>query len=336
MTSHKTQNQGALAKWVGAILALAGLVAAVCLIADQGVDGIGHALETAGWGILWASLFRLIPIMIAGEGWRVLMPGRNRPFFFFTWLLWAREAINSLLPVAKVGGEIASVRMMRQAGFRASPAIASVIVETTLSVAAIFVYVLVGFGLLMTRGDDGQDITATAQMFWGLGLAIPVVAGVVAAQHYGLIGVIARIMEKSFADKWPNMVRSTARLDRQVRAMYARKTRILACFGWSVLSWFAGGLEIWIALYFLEVPVSLTDALLLDALLHAATMVFFIVPAGLGVQEGALLLFGTMIGLPPETCLALAVMRRCREIAIYVPALIVWAVQEGRLVLKVK
>jgi hypothetical protein len=48
------------------------------------------------------------------------------------------------------------------------------------------------------------------------------------------------------------------------------------------------------------------------------------------VQEAGFLLFGHMLGLPPEIAVALAVIRRCRDLVLYVPGLIVWQIQEGR------
>jgi hypothetical protein len=64
-------------------------------------------------------------------------------------------------------------------------------------------------------------------------------------------------------------------------------------------------------------------------MIHATGSAAFFVPASLGVQEGALLFFGRMLGLPGETCLALALVRRCRDVLIMAPGLILWQIQEG-------
>jgi hypothetical protein len=57
--------------------------------------------------------------------------------------------------------------------------------------------------------------------------------------------------------------------------------------------------------------------------------VAFFVPASLGVQEATFLLFGQMLGIPGNVCLAAALMRRARDILIMAPGLVLWQIQEG-------
>jgi len=56
----------------------------------------------------------------------------------------------------------------------------------------------------------------------------------------------------------------------------------------------------------------------------------FAVPGAFGVQEGGILLLGAMLGIPPETALALAMVKRVREFAMGVPAIIGWSLMETR------
>ncbi len=56
----------------------------------------------------------------------------------------------------------------------------------------------------------------------------------------------------------------------------------------------------------------------------------FAVPGAFGVQEGGILLLGAMLGIPPETALALALVKRVREFAMGVPAIIGWSLLETR------
>jgi uncharacterized membrane protein YbhN (UPF0104 family) len=95
------------------------------------------------------------------------------------------------------------------------------------------------------------------------------------------------------------------------------------------LSWFVGAFEFYIAMKFLHHPIPFSDAIILEAMIHATGSAAFFVPASLGVQEGALLFFGQMLGIPGQTCLALALVRRCRDILIMAPGLVIWQVQEG-------
>ena len=60
----------------------------------------------------------------------------------------------------------------------------------------------------------------------------------------------------------------------------------------------------------------------------------FFVPASIGVQEAALLVFGKMLGIPTEVCIALALIRRTRDLFVMAPALLIWQINEGRGIFK--
>jgi len=116
--------------------------------------------------------------------------------------------------------------------------------------------------------------------------------------------------------------------------MYRRKTRVLYCLFWQLVSWTVGATEIWLALYFLGHPISAPESIMIEALIQASSSAAFAVPGALGVQEAGIVLFGHMLGLTPEIAAALAVIRRCRDLLLYIPGLIVWQVEEGRWLLK--
>jgi hypothetical protein len=64
---------------LAAIFGLFGLAAATALIIWSGYNDVLRALHVAGWGIVWTSLFHVIPMIACIIGWRGLLPGRTRP-----------------------------------------------------------------------------------------------------------------------------------------------------------------------------------------------------------------------------------------------------------------
>ena len=58
----------------------------------------------------------------------------------------------------------------------------------------------------------------------------------------------------------------------------------------------SGAFEVWFALRLFGHPVDITAALMLESMTQAVRHLAFIVPAGLGVQEAGLIVFGQMIG----------------------------------------
>jgi uncharacterized membrane protein YbhN (UPF0104 family) len=63
---------------------------------------------------------------------------------------------------------------------------------------------------------------------------------------------------------------------------------------------------------------------------QAARNFVFIVPAGLGVQEAALVGIGRLLGVDGELALALSLAKRMREILFGTPAPLSWYWVEGR------
>jgi len=55
----------------------------------------------------------------------------------------------------------------------------------------------------------------------------------------------------------------------------------------------------------------------------------FMIPGSLGVQEGAILLLGRAVGLAAEVAIAVAVLRRLRDLLLGLPVLALWQWQEA-------
>jgi hypothetical protein len=54
------------------------------------------------------------------------------------------------------------------------------------------------------------------------------------------------------------------------------------------------------------------------------------VPGAIGVQEGGYVVLGPLFGIAPETMLALSLLKRARDLALGVPALLLWQGLEAR------
>jgi putative membrane protein len=241
--------------------------------------------------------------------------------------LWVREAVNALLPVARIGGEVASVSLLRRAGMPMASSVASLVVETTLSIITTFLFVLMGLGVLSWR-VPGQGMFM--QWAFGLGVSVLAIAGLVAFQRFGAFALLSRAIGLLAKDKFAALVSSGKKLDRAVSAFYARPARLWGCTLWSFLGWWVGAFEFWVALKFLGHDALLSDGIVLEAMIMATGSAMFFVPGALGVQEGTLLLFGRMLGISDEVCLALALVRRSRDVLVMIPGLIAWQIVEGR------
>ena len=83
-----------------------------------------------------------------------------------------------------------------------------------------------------------------------------------------------------------------------------------------------GTAEVYVILQLLQCPVGWGDALMLESLGQAIRAAGFAIPGSLGIQEGGFLLLAPLVGMRPETALALSLAKRAREVILGVPGLL--------------
>ena len=313
---------------LGVLLALGGLVLAVWIVARQDLSAVSALLAAGGIGLVLASLTHLPPMVLNAWAWAVLMPGRQRPgLATMTFNVWVRESVNALLPVGRVGGEIASFRLLRGQGVRVAPAAGGLLLDVALSLLSQLVFALMGLALLAAGGGA----MAWAGLAAGLALGFALALGLVAAQRLSLFGRVAGALNRIAQGRLSALAEHSARVDAYMRRAWRRPRAIAWCFLWQLAAWMAGGFEIWVALHLLGAPVSLLDALAIEALIQAISSAAFLVPGALGVQEAGFVGIAVLLGLDPATGAALAVTRRIRDLVLYLPGLLAWLWAERRL-----
>ena len=314
-------------KHFGKTVALCGLILAVWLFVRDNPDAILSLLRIAGPGLILASLVHVLPMLLNAHAWRLLFPADGRPVFATMMrMVWIREAVNGLLPVARVGGEIVAYRMLRRVGIGRSPAVAGVTVEVALSIVSQLAFALIGLAFLYL----GSATTILAKMAFALLLLAIAVGLLIALQNAGLTEKVMQILNRLAAGRFEEVVGHSAQIDRAVRAVYRRHAAVAGCLLWLLAGWLAGAAEIWAALWALGHPIGLVDAVIIESAIQAVSSAAFLVPGALGVQEAAFLLIGAAVGLDPVTAMALATARRIRDGLVLLPGLVSWQLAESR------
>ncbi len=320
-------------KRLAGLAGLAGLALAIAIVAAQGWPALREAFERAGLALLWIVPFHALPLLLDSAGWRVLLaqrePGRRVGVPALFWIAAVREAISRLLPVASIGGEIVGVRLATWFGIEGTTAAASVIVEVLLTLVNQYLFTALGIVLLLasTRHADALGMLMTAL---GLGLPIPI-ALYLLLRHGRPFSWLESVAQRLLGagSRLAELIDGT-RLDAEVRALCSRAWRLAAACGWQLLGFIAGSFECWFTLRLIGHPIDAGAAIAIESLTQALRHLAFIVPAGLGIQEGGLVLFGALIGLPADASVALSLAKRLREIGFGLPALISWQWAEAR------
>jgi putative membrane protein len=314
-------------KWGVLVALLAGLVAIVWLVWQIGFAAVAAAIARAGFsGLALLCLLQLLVFVVLAFAWRELLPeAARRPLRDYFWARLVRDSIAEISPFSPVGGMVAAGRLMILKGMSPAFAAASVAADATTEAMAQAAFLAFGLGLGLTqfRGMAHAD-TLTHAMTALLLLAVPGIALLVMLQKRG-----AGLAEKMAARFFPQM-KGGISFRAAALALYDSPARLAVSAALHLLAWTASGIITFVAIRLVGGRISLFDAVALEAILCAIRSVAMFVPAAIGVQEAGYAMLAPLFGLPAEMGLAVSLLKRAREIAVGLPALLYWQSVEVR------
>ena len=286
----------------------------------RSVARVGGETVHALWLLPGLVALNLVQLWVSARAWRGLLPVGSRAGGLFS-LRVVREGIDSLLPVAQVGGEAVGAQLLARRGPPLATAAASVVVDLTLEFLAQLAFLLMGLATLAAvsnaagwRGWLGATALIALSVF-----------GLFAAQRLGLLRMV-EALGRRIAARWPAAAALTG-LEGATEAIYHRPRAVLWGAGLHLAAWLLGAIESWAVLHSLGCDVGVAGALVVESLGMAARSAGFAVPGALVVQETGFALAAMAAGLPQELGLSLSLVKRLRELAVGVIGLLLWQVQ---------
>ena len=310
------------------LLGLGGVALFIVLLIREGVGQVGSAIAHAGWGLLGVTLYHLLQTVSDAAGWLVLIPKEHRiPLIKSVFLNWIGESINNLLPTGRVGGDIVITRMAAIWGIPLKIATAVIIVDVTIGVVTKVIYI-VPAGILLIAKTGRVDLArpTVVAMITGIFAA----GGFYVVQRLGIFRWTATLASRlAKSPGWDSLVQSGEALDQTIALVYAQHRAVAGSYFYWILSWFIASGEIWFSLWALGFRSSFMTAIILESGALVVRSAAFLVPGALGVQEGGYIILGNLLGIPGEIAFALSLVRRMRELALGIPALITWQLMEA-------
>lgn len=317
--------------------------AAWALLSVQGAAVAVRAdIARAAWLLPALLALHLGQLLLSAVAWRGLLAPRPpqgtsaaaRPALPSLALFWrlriVREGIDSMLPVAQVGGEIVGARLLGRLGVPTPRAGASIVVDVTLELLTQVLFLGTGLLALATLPHGVSGASGWGPTAWLLPAVGGMAALLVLAQRFGalrglerLTGMVARHVP-GFAD--------LAGLQAEAEAIYRRGPALWRAAGLHGFAWLLGTAETWAVLHALGQSASPQQALVVESLGMAARSAGFALPGAIGVQEGGFVLAAAAAGLSGtagmatgiSVGLALSLLKRLREIAAGVLGLALW------------
>ena len=316
-----------MVKQAGVFAWLIGIAALVGLTIWSGVDAVGHALSSVGWGILLVVLARVVTVSVAGVGWWFLFPSKARPPLRTCVLLrFVREAANTMLPMAQVGGDVIGAGLLTLSAVPGALAAASVVVDILVQAATQLLFAIVGLLVLVALGAD-EVLTRTAAI--GLACAALLLVGFYLAQRRGGQRILQSVMGRLVGgDRQWRVLGSIEAVYKYLTMIYAARFDLVASSAVHMAGWIIGVAEVSIVFAFMGNPISLGEAIVIESLLHAVRGAAFAIPGALGAQEVGLVLLCAVFGIPPEQAIALSLVKRAADVVLGVPGLLGWQILE--------
>jgi putative membrane protein len=287
---------------------------------------VAALIALAVWLLPLLLLIHQGQLLLATLGWRCLLRAPAASIGVFWRLRIAREGIDSLLPVAQVGGEIIGARLLARRGQTVASASASVVVDVGIELLTQIMFLLSGLACLVLQGGIGGN----AAWLKILGGATATLLGMAVAQACGGLRALEWLACK-MVDRLPNVAGSALTgLHASASEIYRNRPAVARSIGLHLLAWIIGVIETWIVLRAMHIPATALQALVIESLGMAARSAGFAIPAAIGAQEGGFVLAAAAVGIAAPPALALSVVKRLREIAGGLIGLALWRLEAAR------
>ncbi len=239
-------------------------------------------------------------------------------------LTWARrlyvirmigEAYNNITPMASLGGEpIKAWLLKHRHGVSYRDAGVALVLAKTTSMVSLVLFVAVGFVLVLLN----EELTTTHKTLAGFSLAM-LTAWIVVfflMQHWKLSTFAAtRLGRTGLGDRLARILLAMQDMDLMFARFYAEhRGRLCWSTAWAMLNWLLGVVEVYLVFHLIGHPISWVEAWIIESMVQLVRTATFFIPAGLGSQEGAMMLTcGALTGMP-GLGMSVALVRRGREL----------------------
>jgi hypothetical protein len=307
----------------GVLTAAGGLALLVWVVLRVGVAEIAADVRQVGWGLAIVVALGGLRFLLRAAAWRLCLdpPHRLRLRDAFAAVI-CGDAIGNLTPLGPLVGEPAKAAFVR-GRVALTPALTALAIENLLYTLSAAAMIAAGMVALLVRFQLPPAVRGVGELAIAGTFVLFAVALWMLWRQPSLVSRALGIA--------PPLRKHTDRIRQIEEEIYTFASRhrgalpalAAAEIGFHVL----GVAEIYLTLWLLNVTApTLLTAFLLETANRLITVVFKVVPLRLGVDEAGTAGFATLIGLPFNIGLALAIIRKAR--------MLFWAAAGGLLLVR--
>jgi uncharacterized protein (TIRG00374 family) len=304
--------------WVKLAMVVIGAGLLATVLASTDTAQVLTLLGRIGWGFLLVLGAAALVFSADVASWLAVLPALPFTLREGLWLWKLRlvgEMLNLVTPLGGLGGEPAKgFILVKHRGLDARQTIASLLVARTSLLLSFLPFLGIGYALMQGRPELGADYVAAI----GIGslLFSGGILGFFLVQRLRIASRLAAFVHRfRFAGGIERALDEIRAVEDEVQRLYVfAPFRFGAALGLAFLGWLLGALELYVISTLLGYPLSPAEILIIEAIIQLARQATGLIPGSLGVTEGALLLlYGAFAG-EPSVGVAVALVRRLREL----------------------
>ncbi|MDA1089289.1 MAG: flippase-like domain-containing protein [Proteobacteria bacterium] len=297
---------------------LLGLVLLGMVLAEVDIAEVASQIKNIGFGILVLLALYLVAFIVDTIAWQMALVKvpLNARWTYRAWKLrMISEVFNTVIPAAGLGGEPLKIELLKKQydiGYR--EAAASIILAKTFNLCALVVFLIIGFVFM----SQSAALDAAFGFVAGIGLLVfsTMIILFFAVQRWRIISLTGTWLSGfHFARRLGSVLHHINDMEERLIDFYTNHGgRFAGALLLSFINWCLGVAEIYYTMIFLGHQMTLTDAWIIEAAVQLVRNGIFFIPGSIGTQEAVFfLVYSSMTG-SPSLGVAVAVVRRFREI----------------------
>ncbi len=303
-----------------------GSIAVAAVLTSSRLQAAAAAIVPLLWTLAPLLFLHGLQLLLSTAAWSRLLSGTERktiPFSVLLRLRVIREGIDSILPIAQIGGEIIASSSLMRFGLRPGLAVGGIIVDMIAELLGQLGYLSLGC-LLSSAPSHG--LLRSIWLYLG-GTFLLIGIALFAARQLGVLTLAEHAIQRIARHVSDIPFHAVTGLQKTVMHLAGDMRAFGSAVSFHGMHWALGSLEVWIVLRAMGLPIGLGQAIVTNAIGVAARSAGIIIPGSLGVQESGFMFGAALAGLPPQAALVFSLIRRLREMAIGGIALGLWVME---------
>tara|TARA_Y100000310_G_scaffold214628_1_gene215534 strand:- start:42 stop:1025 length:984 start_codon:yes stop_codon:yes gene_type:complete len=222
------------------------------------------------------------------------------------------EAFNYIL--FQVGGEpVKAFLLKNNFNIKYKISIGSLILAKTLILFALIIFCFIGLLSIFYTEKFGPNFEKASMI--GYLFFTTLIALFFVVQRYKLTSKLHHIFKNKLSKKFNNLFKHLQETEHKIADFYKKtKKDFFKIIFLNLCNWFFGALELYAIFILLNQKISFMEAVAIETLVQLVRAMLFFIPSNIGTQEGVFVLAVNVLKDSTPLGLAVAVIRRLREV----------------------